>query len=116
MRTPPLLAVLMAAATGCVSPAALARGGRAQLRDREGLCSKAATPGYGWTGGNQITTCAQMGSPGTLDDDPTKPMLTTRVDGAANSPSANTGNWQMEAFRDGVLLWKGLLTRHMSLN
>lgn len=106
-----LAAMVLAAA--CATPEAFVQGGRERLRDREGLCSWAATPGYGWVGGNRVDTCARLGSPGTLQDDPALPIVKTKVTAAANSPSANTGNWQMEMFRDGVPVWKGMLEKHV---
>ncbi len=108
-----LLVLLAALGVACATPNAVTRGTRAQLRDRQGLCSKAATPGYGWTGGSQIETCAYLGTPGMLDDDPTAPLVKTKVTGAANSPTANTGSWQMEVFRDGAPIWKGMLKKHV---
>lgn len=95
-----LVELLTALGVACATPNAVTRGTRAQLRDRQGLCSKAATPGYGWTGGSQIGTCAHLGTPGMLGDVPTAPLVKTRVNGMANSPTANTGSWQMEVFRD----------------
>jgi hypothetical protein len=86
-------------------------GKTSQLRDKKGLCST-VTPDMM----TKITSCAIVGQPGTLGDDGKTPSLVTTIAGPANSPSADTGSWQVELFRGQELVGKRMMSKNWPPN
>ncbi len=60
------------------------------------------------SGTHNITSCAQVGSPGTIADDGKTPFIISMF-GSDGWELANPGNWQLKVFHDGNLAFKRIL-------
>ncbi len=107
------LVALAAALGGCAVGSSKVVADRSELRSRSGglipqigVCTGSRPSAFD----GDIKSCLQQGSPGTLHDDETIRLVST-VHGHANSHDADTGEWQLEIFRDGKPLHKGMMQR-----
>jgi hypothetical protein len=83
-----------------------------ELRGKQGTCAHASLDPYDSISSRAIETCLRVGTKGTLYDDEKTPFVITSVTDLANSHSADTGEWQVEASFNGTPMGKRMMSKH----